>query len=501
MKKASKKFFITAVAVMLAAWTFTSCSSSEKQDLDAQLASVASDNSAVVIAGDISRLFGELEVEVKEGRIELPDYLRKAINMSFSGDERSEIYSIIDNAEGVEWTSAVLASDAEATSAVLTFGISDADALEKSLKKAGCDADMVLTEGASGYVVFDSKDVRKGAEASAILEKLKKEAAEAPLSDWKKSRLTRENICNVMVSRTPLKGQKEGYIFAAINLEEQSLKISGEMSDLSGSPVKSEIIGDFDTSLMDYAGEKDIIGVSVAMNRTGYQSLNQAVKKYGNELAETARYRDDRLYILFRTVEGFTSAAAEYISERGMFLSAGISESKTLADFNPSSPETYHFVAAVSLEPDKSEEAFDMVCKTFEDITGLTFKVTKEGDKRSGSLRLKYNREYDYITDQWVDVYFDVNILLDGNVLVISNEDIRRTDKTVFNREIFAGSLCAAQIIVNQSTPVLSQFGYKTGVNVYGNIKESTAEAVVTMTDTQLKFAPALVGLITNFGN
>lgn len=512
----------------------TACSSKKENGVDVKLAAVASDESALVMVGNVKKLFEQLDVEVTDNKIKLPEYLQSAINSMLDSEERSVVNNFVDEIEGLDYDDVVLAvnMNGKNAEAVLVFGVDDETDFEKSVMSSDkevkkeniedfvvleCEGLPILLKDNLAYVVFNDKNV-DSKEAADILKERKGAAEATPLNDWKKAYLVRDEVCNVLLDMETMsdickdivnqdlmekfragamgKGM-EGYLGVALNLNGPTLRISSCNFDKEGKEIKNPYVGKFNTEMMDYAYATDFVAIGVSANQEGYELLGESIR------AQFATLMEDSFYKYYfnigqyeRIVNTVSALPAEYVSDGGVFVSGGFAEGIKLSNLEYDSPLSYHLVAVVDLQPEKARNAYEAVCKEFEAISGSKGKTERENGVEIYSIKLKYAEDYDMYEDAWRTSSLDVYIALDGTKLIVTNAPVRRSNQINFNKEIFDGCCAAMQTVINDKTPVISEFGFKEGLNAYVVSKATENVFEATLTETDNKFVPAVFGLI-----
>lgn len=526
-----KSNFGQCLVFIIAALAMHSCSCNKVQDLSSKLAAIAGDETQLIATGNIAMLFNQLDVEVKDGHPVLPQYLQLAVNRFTDSDMRRDINDVVSKVEGVEYDNAVLTFDTkgESFAAVLVFGVSDPGVFAKSVGKITKDAKTgsfgnfttvsfndakVLLKDNLGFVVVSDDGCLDYEKAAEFISERQLAATEKPLSSWKKEYLTQENIVNCLVSNRLSENVTsqigipvslpnsdnlkiaDGFTGFTFGLDAQTLRLTGVNLDPEGKAIANPYVGKFNTSLMDYAADYDFAALSFCMTRQGYETLAEGIEAQVEQLKKAPGFNSYAYGRILSVVLGASRLPAEYLSDAGAFIALGFVKDATVASTNFGSPAGYHFVVAADLIPEKSAEGYNLLC---DELTKLSKTAGKMSVSRSGnkcSVAVKYGEDYDYLRDEWTYVTVDINIELTGNTLVISNAPISKSAKNVFNKEFFAESMCSAQIVLNGSTPVISQFGIKEGLDAHFRSGALSNELTVKITGTDKKFFPAVLGFL-----
>lgn len=528
--KVLNNFFVRLLLVVAAVGMMPSCSCDSQKGLADKIDEVVSDNTDLVITGDIARCFNQLEIAVENGKVVLPDYITQLMNQTMNSKERIGFTEFLDKFEGLDYDNTLLAFNFNgmAPQAIFVFGVTDEDTFANSLKaledgiktgKAGSyttvggEAIQILMSGKTAYFTVDMTGPLTGDSAVKAIEGWQKKASEKPLASWKKDFLTRPNIVNGLLSAKPfyqiiklasgndpmvnmkkmgMEALADGFIGFSANLEGPTFEIAGVSMDKDGKPVAANIGGKFNESMMDYAAYTDMVAFSLCLNENGYKNLAEQTKSIaGNELAGLpAGMQSGMLDIIGK----ITELPAEYLSDGGIFASGGIASGVTMADFNPDSPKCYHVVVAADIKPEKAREAYSSICELLDNMAGKA--GTNSGDEYT--VAVKVNVGDDDVTDQPVYVEVPVYVKLEGNVVIVSNAPIVKAQYIPFDKTLFASSQVMIQAVITKATPVVKDLELPVGVNVFSMGSGADGKFIATFTDTEKKFFPVLVDLLSS---
>lgn len=528
--------FISAVMLVAVLACVTSCSSDH--GLEKKLDAVASNDSKLVVAFNIEQMFGQLEITDRDGHLELPEYFRTAINNFCAPRTRRQLNDIFDKAEGIGYDNCLLVVDGESVTNIagmLVFTVTDESDFAKSMKainpgvttnplKGYTDVKLngadVLVKDNLGFLVFNTSGPVSGSTAADCIENFRKQAADHPLESWKKDALTSDaSASTVMNNRwyTDLSGQLsplgvqpannsawqqkyyDGYTVAHLKLDGQTVKTVTQCVDAGGATLSNPYAGNFDTGLMDYAGSADFVAFSLGMNGEGYKTMGEALDASFNNFVRTAGL--DSSIPDFAQWKGLitkiANAPAEYLSDKGAFVSFGFKADATLAGAKYYSPDFYHVVIAASLQPEKVQAAFNDLCSQMEQLARSSGHGSFDRQGTNCTVSLPYDEDYDYLADKTVYNNVVIHMTIEGNTLVVSNAPISKNNgKTNFDKNIFESALFGAQIVANSETPIIKELGFKEGVDFSISARKETTDIVLTVTNTKQNFVPALFGLI-----
>ncbi len=503
-----------------------SCSSDKQDGLAGKIKDVVSDNTDVVITGDIARLFEQLEFTVKDGKIDLPPYFTRMLNNAMNSKERIELTSMLDKVEGIDYNNALIALNIKGMNpqVLMVFSVTDEDVFAKSMqsldesvevgkagsfKTVGNDQLQIFVDGKMAYIPVGAMGPATGDGGAKAIEKWQDAASDKPVADWKKDFLLRPNVMNLLMSAQPfyqamqlvsnvdgtanlkklgMEELKDGYIGMTANLEGPSFEMTGESFNKDGKNIESNYGGKFNQNLMDYAAHTDLVAFSLCMNENGYNVFAEAFK-------QAAAVQPAGLADQVKAVAEMAGLPAEYLSDGGMFAAGGLAPSVTMSNFNPNSPASYHVVIAADIKADKVAEAFDGVCSALDAMAGKSGVKSDDGY----TVTVKANVGYNDFTEQIEYVEVPVYVKVDDNILVISNSPIVKAQYIPFDKTLFASGQSTIQIITTGNTPVVKELNLPVGLNMYATAQGSGGKFMTTFTDTDKKFVPALVDLLGSF--
>ncbi|MCH5219273.1 MAG: hypothetical protein J1F20_01795 [Muribaculaceae bacterium] len=535
MKKAIHLLAVSLVVMMCA--FFPSCTSEKAPDLKVKLETIVSDNTSVVMSGDIHRLFEQLDIVVEKGHIVLPDYLKTALCNDEDDDEDSlDCAKVLKTLDGVDYTDAVLAFNIEPNEGLegmLVFGLTDEKDFVSSLKKIDDSLDQgtaldYLTIGDGGqqllikdnlaYFVFNDYGVLMPDESARIVERWNRMADATPLDDWKKEYLCQHRVVNCLISVNTLMantdsmlsssqlnrlksvtpdGFRNGFIALGADLDGSAMKFYLKVFDNKGAILESQMNGQFNTAMMDFAYPEDIIAAGWCMNQKGYDFLKNSLKD-PNLQPNLNGYYEYRFFLtqLYEFMRDNAGVPAEYLSEGGIFAAGGLD-----ANFSPlkyDSPSSYHVVFAADLKPAKARAAYAEVTRSvsamFDDAPGAGMtEVTVDGIAQK-TIAVRYTTAYSAASGYNTD-FFEVYIALVDNVLVVSNKPVKRNQAIPFSKELFDGKMAAFQMTMTPESPLMKIAGMDMGINLTAQSTGSTGELVFEFTHTDTKVIPEIFKL------
>lgn len=530
------QIFMVALSVGL----MQSCSCRGGADLDKKLNAVASDDTDLILVGNLERLFGQTGIEAGDGNIVLPSYLKNAINTLMSSKDKDDI-NFLTTLKGVDYNNAVVAMklDSLDARAVVVIAVTNPSDLEKSLasqesgvtteeidgyKLVGTRRTQVVVKDGLGYMLMASHGgMCTGTDAVQAVRKWNSDAEKTPLTAWKKEYLSADRVLNLLITpgqlfkqmatinpvfsaenlkKQGLSALTEGTMAISANLDAQTFDISFALYDKDGKVAPNPYAGKFNTEMMKFATAGDIVAVGFAANQDGYKAQQQGFESYVAMLRSQPGLLNDYLVPqiegLFKGWNDFTS---QYLSDGGFFFAAGLAKDATLGKLMQPSQADFHIVLTADLKPESAENAYRFVCGQMSQImSNATVSTADNAGMKTTTFSVRELVDYDFRND--TDVYdtFKLNVALDGNILVISNSDIVKGEKSPFNKDLFANSAFTAQGIIGNTTPVISGFNLPFGAQATITTKDMSSQFSVKVTDTDKHILDAVLSFLTGSG-
>lgn len=519
--KIINNIYIQILCVLATTLCMHSCScnkgdeGAEAVKLDNQIKTILSDDVSVVTVLNIERLFSETGVTVNEGKINLPTYMRDFINSMVSSDDRADLNEVLDKVQGIAYQNAVMAikGTKNAEEGIIVFGVNDEDQFIESITegKKGSVGEVedyttvpvghnqILIKDHLAFVVNKNGKPVASKEAAQIVNDWKKDAENKPLADWKKNYLSESRVVSMLIDnkwganlshdgrliigalgKIGMSKAESGFTAMGFNLNGPSVELKTTMFDISGQNVPFDIAGNFNTDLMKYAYPKDILALGGSVNEKGRRYISDfMMAQFDDEQYHTGENVSKQKEMFDKYMQCF--------GDGGMFVSIGLAEGVDLSNFNYSSSDSYHFVIANNAANGKAAELYSMVCTNIGEMAAKKLSETNVNGMRITTFEIPdIFSSYSYYSKN-IPLY----IALDGDNIVISNDEIRRNDVYPFNKNVFAGSLFAAQAVVPSDNEMISQFINNLGVDIELSVKPAGAEAKMTLSNTSKNFIQA----------
>lgn len=531
--------FVAAVLSM------QSCSCNEEKNdncatTEQKVTNILSDDVMFAFSGDIDRLFTALDVTVENGVPQLPQYMNDLNNVFLSKSNRQQLDEMLNSLKGLQYSNFIAGVKLNADNAEMLaiFSLDNEVDFANNLTDNGytkssdngydifsCDDVQFLLQGKTAYLTFGESE-----KAVEIVGSWTKAAEQNPLQSWKKDLLVEKHVCTLLCNLNALKNSLTPQQMQAIftdstlsklpfeiwdktvsivaDLDGTTVSLTSDMFEADGKPMQPGWNGNFDTTLMQYAAESDMIAIGGSLNNDGakiildqidvnIEYIESQLADYGKYYPRSAKEQMDFALQLLKYQRQAVAVVEQYGSDKGYFGSCGLAGQCDLFNFNPLDPANYHVVFAIGLKPEKSAQAFAEIC-------GVLDKVKYGQSTRTGnaySCKIAIPVGYDSYGNP-TNIMIDINMALDGNTLAISNAPIVKNDKNNFDAQLFAGSLGALQIVVPQNHPLLSLAGVDAGIDIrlffWNNAKSGLT---VTTAGAGDKFIPGLCDLLLGFSN
>ena len=540
--KIFRNFFFQTVVFALTVVLMQSCSCNGNADLEAKLKAVASDSTQVLMVGNFDRLFDQTGIKVDGDQVQLPEYLINTINNTLASSTRQNINFAIKDLRGIKYNNFVVAIKLPDTdkqqlaampSVAMVFSVSDEGDLEKSLAKIdpgvsseklngyrliGTRRFQIAVKDKLGYAVFAGGNPLTGANVVEAIEGWNKQAEEAPLSSWKKDFLCSDKVYNLIVGTgwffenmakvnpmySPdflktqgLEAVADGFATFSANLDDQTAQLVVSMLDKDGKEVKNPYAGKFNTDMMKYASAGNVLAFSTAINHAGYEAQAKALNEVFDGMKSQAGMFSYVVPMLENIFKGLTDFTTKYMSDGGFFLTAGFADDATLVKLARPSADDFRIVLTADLLKDKAAEGYDYICnKVGEAMKTATRTSSESNGMKVTTFSTREITDYDFRTEQDVYSTFNINVALDGNILVVSNTAVAKSNECPFDKKLFENSAASAQLVINKKTPVLSMLGLPFGVDATLQTKQSTATLEVKVTDTDKHVLEAVLGFL-----
>lgn len=539
--KSLHNYFFKAILCLSAVLVFQSCSLGGKASIENKIDDFVSNDVDLVAVGDINHVLSALEIEVKDGGLQLPDYFEEiaALDGRRSVRELEEVQDMLSEKTGIDYTNVVLAVKGLSTrmDMVICFNVDDPEALESFLmdknddimlsddgdyKLLGNEKASIVIKGKNAYFILRNGRPLAEDRAIAALEKWQEKASEKPLDNWKKEYLAQnsaaaaiynmESVSNLLGNYREFREFEKSFskqsgvdisdicIGARFAFEGNAAKLNLCAFDKSGKIVQNPYGGAFDTDLLKYTTDTDLIAAGCALDREGFSMVENSFAAIIDQEIENIRYYQD--YYNY----GYDSSANQEISmltslkntmtrlanslDGSAMVAMGydgknLKSIKTLSSANPE--KIFHFVGAVAVKNGKGRELFKNLCSSLDEIAAATrsdstlyVPSTPSGD--TFSVKVGSGRSA-----------MTIHCLLDGNNIVFSNTEITTDGGSNFSTDLFKDKTLAVQLSVPKDQNLIAEYDLPCGFSASLSIVDMNYDLEVSLPGTKQNIVPALV--------
>lgn len=506
-----KTRLLTILVAVLALAAVTSCSPRSYNDIDTSLRLVASDSATVVAVCDVERLFGDGNLLADKSLTGL------SLSMMFPEDLLLLKDLLTDKDNGLEADHIVVAANAGpgGMEAVTVFGVTDVDRLAKTLKDNGLDVKTtevggfkaieaegtaLLVRDHTGFIAFNGNGAADMTASVAIVEGFVARAAATPAADWKMAYLTETNCLNALIksdvvdrlfglepgtARAQLTSMGmgiagDGYVALRSDIDADSWSMHVGCLDKDGRTVKVPGIGRFDRELMAYAYPTDFVAVSLAMDSTGYRALGRAITDMYESMADYGGIIDHETRHYRRVIQQLASIPSEYLTPGGVFVSAGPADGDKAAGFDGDPLKSFHIVAAARIRPEKAGEAYRALCDAVCKAADATGHESERDGMKVHTIPMKTAERYDYRTGEWVGETVEIQVALDGDILLVTTGGIRRAAASPFDANLFENSMLTVQLVLMKDNILTQLYGADSDMNAWLTVRADGIEVKIT---------------------
>lgn len=550
--KLYKNYLLQALLFIVAVVGMNSCSCNKETGIEDKIKVLVSDDVDMVITGDAARLLAALEIQDKDGTLELPDYLTELISETAGRRAVGQMEEGLSNIKGIDYTNSLFAArvHGERPDMIFAFNVTDVDDFYNSLVDIDEDFDLeeegdykVITESEKaiflikdGLAVALFKNARLMGSEKAVdeLEKWKEKAQDKPLADWKLAYLKEPAVTNMWAGFEFAAKMNRGDFAEAQNmyaemggkgkiadmsmgirfdLDGNSAKLGAVVFNSDGTSVSLPYAGKFDTNLLDYATANDYVAGSIALNDNAMQIMRKVVS---DEVGKDVRYYRNMAneygydhymyqYYMERAIEA--RAQSESIMtlvdaiEGNAMMAAGTRSDVALGEISMDNINDLHFVLAFNCKAGKAKDVYNTICTAVDAMTGNdSTYVANYGS--SYNTRIRIDSRYDYNTYTYRDVYMGFYARVDGNTVILSNAPIEKAGGPNFDRNLFASSCMAVQFNAEKTSTLLGKYDLPCGFALNASLgTTATAEVTASLPGTYQLFVPALCKIFAAFMN
>ncbi len=486
--------------------------------IEGKLKTYVSDDAAVVVTADFARALDAADVEKKDGKLVLPDYLADMVDNMLSKSDKNNFEEFLE-LKGIDWSTAVFAIDGnikkDKPEMLLIYSVTDAGDLAKSLEDVGDfesdeeDGYTVITQkkdfctvikGGLGFIAITHKGFCKSSSTIDMIDNWKKRASDKPLADWKLKELSAPKIVNVFFDAAPffdlLKNQIESYsrygdnsegaalklleqykdckVLYSMDLDGATASLSAKIFDKNGKDVKNDIVKPLDNEVYKYATSKDII-----FGATGLGD----VSKYLDQLEKTFGHNGDL---------AMARQYAKTLSNSTIFAAAGPADG--LNSFTNPSLTNWHIVVGIKCaDTGKANELFGTLRELSTMTTDSVAAMPTAGN--TFTLRIPCGGHYDYDMWEYITEYMNVYAKLDGSTIVFTNMPnvggACRLNLTELN-----GKTCGILAAIEKGDKLLnSVVEVPFGIKALLTAEQSQSTFSLSLTGTKDKFLKAIFSI------
>lgn len=494
----------------------SSCSHEESTITD-KLQKYVGNDVDVVVAGNLQRVLDVTESKVNsDGSVELSDYMQKLVNI-LPSSARNNINDVLD-ADGFEWSSAVCAVriGERTTQTICIWSVTDEDkyidyfvnTYHFRKGKTG-DFTMLYDDGISiamrDNLVFlvaeNGKGISPEKTATAIND-WQSNAKAKPIAEWKYKYLDNGDVASalvnfdkvgkkiqeeiddadfykqtrpdVMMLNRVLPDARKVTIGMTFNIDGLSATLNGKFFTSSGEAYNpQQLDGSFNSSLLKYITDKDIAVVGIANASFHTSLLSHSITGLGSE-------------IITKWLDNF---------EGSLMLATGLKDNN-LASIVSSPTNSLHFVIAADCKPGKAPHALD----AFAGIIPFADNASVSKHVPGSELRFKVPTSYieDSRLEPWEDgyyrpVYTNFVMKADGNVLLISNEEIDPTPVADFTADMFKNKSFVSVVHLAKNNRLMSTINAPFGADLKIAIEKSQFEIKFSLNNTSKNLIHVLV--------
>lgn len=505
---------LTVVGVSL----MTACSSGSSAD---KLSKYVPDDVDVVVVGDLKRAIEATGSTIDGGTVK-PSAALEDLLSALSSRERDKLDEVL-SFKGMDWNNCVFAVKIKSAGADMLLLWSVADELEfaKSFADLNDDVDVdrdagdgyvtvgddyqsiVLKDGVAALVLRNGRGL-KASRAISALEGWAEDADETPLAGWKKDRLAGKHVLNAMVDMKRLSklaentGEfrmlaakskeikkyidmyKKSVITLYFDIDGKSAIAEGSAFDQDGNDMELPYKGKLDTGLLKFGSKADIAAA-------GWSSTKEMVK-YLRELLPASGNITDNLTV----ADAFDNILGGLDGSVMIMAGPTTTDAKKLQKI-----DGWNIVAAAQYKDNKAaSKALNQLTELAE-MAQLQIAAHTPGSKLEFDIVTGYNYNYDldwYDDNYRTPIITRICLLVDGNVLAVSNDKIGKEGASVNGDEI-KGALAGMEIELSKKHELMEMVGAPFGVQAYAKGEGNTARYEVTLTDTDKDFIPAILEL------
>lgn len=494
----------------------TSCSRDESSITDKLQQYVANDVD-FIFAGNLERV---LEVtgstQKSGGAVELSDYMQKLV-ASLPTDVRNNVNDVLD-AEGFDWTSAVSAIrlNSRGFQTLTVWSVKDeGDFADYFVEKYGYhkektdgfimlydnDVNIALRDRLAFIATSNGQVMSKAETINTIIE-WQHAAKSKPVAKWKCSYLDNGDVVSAMVNldnvaklvqeriddadfyqqtrpevlmlSKVLPSARKLIVGMTFNVEGRKATLNGKFFTSGGEQYKTNRLdGDFNASLLKFVTPKDMAVVGVSDASVITTMLGHSVTGLGSE-------------IIGKWLDNFAGS---------MMIATGL-KTDDLEVLVKSPASDMHWVLAADCKAGKASAALNAFATLLPFADDAT--VTKHS---ADELRFRVPTSYteSATLEPWEDgyyrpVYTNFIMKVEGDVLLLSNDEIDPTPVADFTADMFKNKSVVAVVHAAKNNTLMKAINAPFGAELRVSIDSSEFEVQFMLDSTNKNLIEALVG-------
>lgn len=456
----------------------TSCSHDESTIGD-KLEEFISNDVDFVFAGNLKRVLEVTDSEIEsDGTVKLSDYMEKMV-ATFPSSVRNGINDILD-AEGFDWTSAVIGARVNSigVQTLCVWSVKDekdyanffVDKYHFRKGKSGDytilydDGICIAIQDKLAFLAAQNGSVMSAQQTVRTINDWKEDAKDNKIANWKCNYLENDDVFGIlfnlgniakrlqddideadfysqtrpetlMLNRI-LPDARKVTMGATFNIDGFKAKLKGKLFTSNGKEYKLPYNGGkFNGELLKYATDKDMFVLGASNTAIISDLLSQSVTGIGSDM-------------ISNWLNNFGGS---------LMVATGLRTSN-LKDMIDSPTESMHWILAAECKPEKAAQTLNL----FANIIPFTNEIEVTKHVRDKELRFRIATSYKENTafEPWEDgyyvpVYTNFLMKIDGNVLLLSNEEIDPRPTANFTADMFKGKDCVAVLHLAKNEVVM----------------------------------------------
>jgi hypothetical protein len=517
-----KKYYCIRMLLVTLVAILTACSHEESTITD-KLQQYVSNDVDFVFAGDMHQMLEVTDSKAdSNGKVKPSDYMQKLI-AALPSAYRNDVNDLLD-AEGFDWSNAVLAVNISENGNVQTLGIfsvkdtgdfSDFFVDKYNFKKgkqdgfvtlAGPDLSILVRDDLAFIASNNGKELSVD-ESIRVVNDWQASAKDKAFADWKCKYLDNGDVLSAMFSlsdvcqiaqdrideadfweqtrpQTIMLGNmlpvaRKLIVGATFTIKDRTATLNGKFFTQDGKTFNIEgLDGSFNSSLLKYATDNDVAALGIANAKIITQMIGHSITGFGGD-------------IVTKWLNNF---------EGSMMLAAGVN-TDDMAKIAEAPTNNMHLVLAIDCKAGKAGQALNSFAGLLEFSGDATVTKHVSGDELRFKMVTSYRENPNL--EPWEDgynipVYTNFVMKADGDVLLLSNTEIDPTPVTAFTPDMFKGKFAVAVLNLPADSNLMKAVRGSFGADVRFSLDKSQFEAKITLTNSKKSFVEVLVDIMQN---